>query len=144
MRKVQNIAAAAGSENVNVNRSLITRWGGYEEMFAQKWVGVPVLFLMLYAHLQPYQLTVGEAMFAIQVMAFKWGDSAPWPSYKKLAERMGVSDKMVRRYAAQLEQKGYLKRQARIGSSNAFDFSGLFLAIVASASAQAEAKKKTA
>jgi hypothetical protein len=28
--------------------SLVTRWGGYEELFAEKWVGVPVLFLRLY------------------------------------------------------------------------------------------------
>src|ERR1041385_3193935 len=110
MGKVQNIAAASGSEAVN--RSLVTRWGGYEDLFAEKWVGVPVLFLRFYAHLRPYALTVAEAMFVIQLMDFKWGEAARWPSYKKLAQRMGVSDKMVRRYAAQLEQKGYLKREA--------------------------------
>jgi len=144
MGEIKNIAAAGNAGSGNVDRSLVTRWGGHEALFAEKWVGVPVLFLRLYAHLQPYQLTVGEAMFVLQVMAFKWGDAAPWPSYKKLAERMGVSDKMVRRYAAQLEGKGYLKRQARIGSSNAFDFSELFYRIVAMAIEQWEGKKKSA
>lgn len=44
---------------------------------------------------------------------------------------MGVTDKMVRRYAANLEGKGYLQRGARIGSTNVFDLSPLFAAIVA-------------
>jgi len=43
-----------------------------------------------------------------------------------------------------LEQKGYLKRQARIGSSNAFDLTELFFKIMATAIEREEAKKKTA
>ncbi len=36
---------------------------------------------------------------------------------------------MVRRYAANLEGKGYLRRQMRIGSTNQFDLVPLFEAL---------------
>lgn len=46
-----------------------------------------------------------------------------WPA------RIGVTDKMVRRYAANLEGKGYLRREARIGNTNSFDLNPLFAAL---------------
>jgi hypothetical protein len=42
---------------------------------------------------------------------------------------MGVTDKMVRRYAANLEGKGYLRREVRIGSTNTFHLNPLFAAL---------------
>lgn len=122
-----------GSDSSTVNRKLAARWGGQELLFTRPegWVGVPDSFLRLYAKLKPYALTVGEAMFVLELMAYKWSEDAPFPSYKSLAARMGVTDKMVRRYAANLEGKGYLQRKARIGSTNTFDLSPLFAAIVA-------------
>lgn len=137
-----NITAfPASPDNASINRKLATRWGGQEMLFARPegWVGVPDAFLRLYARLQPYALTVGEAMFVLELMSYKWTESAPFPSYKSLAARMGVTDKMVRRYAANLEGKGYLRRYARIGSTNTFDLSPLFAAIVAAM----EDEKKT-
>jgi DNA-binding IclR family transcriptional regulator len=65
-------------------------------------------------------------MFILHLMSFKWSEQAPYPSYKTLAKRMGVTDKMVRRYAAGLEDKGYLKREGWIGSTNTFDLTPLF------------------
>lgn len=123
---------ARSAEGTSVNRKLATRWGGHDELFAspEGWVGVPDAFLRNYAKLQPYGgLTVSEAMFVLQLMAFKWTGNAPFPSYKTLARRMGVTDKMVRRYAANLEAKGYLKRRAQIGSTNTFDLKPLFAAV---------------
>ena len=134
MSKKSNVVSlpTQTAEGSSVNRKLATRWGGHEELFARPegWVGVPDGFLRNYAKLGPYGgLTVGEAMFVVQLMAFKWTQDAPFPSYKKLARRMGISDKMVRRYAANLEAKGYLNREARIGSTNAFDLTPLFAAL---------------
>ena len=120
------------AEGTSVNRKLVTRWGGHDELFAspEGWVGVPDAFLRNYANLQSYGgLTVGEAMFVLQLMAFKWTGEDPFPSYKTLARRMGVTDKMVRRYAAKLEGKGYLKRRAQIGGTNTFDLKPLFAAV---------------
>ena len=68
-------------------------------------------------------------MFVLQLMTFKWSATAPFPSYKTIAARMGITDKMARRYAAALEGKGYLRRQSRIGSTNSFDLQPLFDAL---------------
>jgi hypothetical protein len=112
----------ASPDSATINRKLAVRWGGQEILFARPegWVGVPDSFLRLYARLKPYALTVGEAMFVLELMSYKWSENAPFPSYKSLAARMGVTDKMVRRYAANLEGKGYLRREARIGSTNTY------------------------
>ena len=71
-------------------------------------------------------MTHGEALFVLHLMEFKWDREAPFPSYSTLARRMGVSAKMVRRYAQALERKGYLKRSARTGHTNLFDLTPLF------------------
>jgi DNA-binding GntR family transcriptional regulator len=69
-------------------------------------------------------------MFVMQLMSFKWTDKLPFPSYQRLAERMSVSDKMVRRYAQALEAKSYLRRKQRKNNTNLFDLSGLFKALL--------------
>jgi hypothetical protein len=132
----------ASPDSPTINRKLAVRWGKQEALFARPegWVGVPDSFLRLYACLKPYALTVGEAMFVLELMSYKWSEHAPFPSYKSLAARMGVTDKMARRYAANLEAKGYLRRQARIGSTNTFDLNPLFTALVAAL----EVEKKVA
>lgn len=119
----------AVEENATVNRKLVNRWGGNDALFTQGFVGVPVSFLRLYSKLRPYALTIGEAMFVVQLMAFKWNNQAPFPAYTTLADRLGTGDKMARRYAKALEEKGYLKRQKRSGRSNSFDLSPLFEAL---------------
>ena len=85
-------------------------------------------FLHEYSTLNP-PLTSGEALFVIHLMDFKWGEEAPWPSYRKLAKRMGVSDKMVRRHAQSLATKGYLMREVRRAQTNRFHLNGLFRAL---------------
>jgi len=114
-----------------VNHKLAARWGGQQSLFARPegWLGVPDAFLRHYANLKPYGLTAGEALFVLQLMTFKWTAEAPFPSYKTLAKRMGITDKMARRYAAALEGKGYLKRTPRIGNTNTFDLGPLFQAL---------------
>jgi DNA-binding transcriptional regulator YhcF (GntR family) len=110
------------------DRSLATRWK-HEVLFDKGFVGVPARFLELYARLKPFPLTPAEALFALQLMSYKWTAGAPFPSYQSLAERMGVSDKMVRRYAQSLEVKKYLQREMRVNQTNRFDLSGLFDAL---------------
>lgn len=112
------------------NRSLAKRWGNHETLLKGGWVGVPVAFLTNYGRLIQYGgLTTAEAMFVLQLMAFKWSEEAPFPSYGTLALRMGITDKQARRYAKALEDKGFLTRKARIGSSNSFDLQPLFDAL---------------
>ena len=120
---------ASRPESEAINRSLIARWN-HEEFFDRGFVATPVRFLELYAHLKPYPLTAGEALFVLELMSFKWTEAAPFPSYKRIAERMNVSDKMVRRYAQNLEAKSYLRRQVRKSQTNMFDLTGLFNALM--------------
>ncbi len=116
-------------ETEAINRSLIARWN-HEAFFDKGFVATPVRFLELYAHLKPHPLTPGEALFVLELMSFKWSQAAPFPSYKRIAERMNISDKMVRRYAQSLEAKSYLRRQVRKNQTNMFDLSGLFTALM--------------
>ena len=63
-------------------------------------------------------------------MDFKWAANDPFPGYRTLAERMGISDKMVRRHAQSLEMKGFLQREQRPGHSNGFNLTPLFKALL--------------
>jgi hypothetical protein len=63
---------------MSVDRSLATRWGNHDSLLENGWVGVPVAFLSNYGNLVQYGgLTAAEAMFVLQLMAFKWGEEAP-------------------------------------------------------------------
>ena len=110
-------------------RSFAERWG-HRKLFDRGFVVTPTFFLQYYARLKPHHLSAGEALFVIHMMEFKWDASEPFPGYKTLAERMGVSDKMVRRHAQSLEAKGYLRRHMRIGQTNRFDLMPLFDALL--------------
>lgn len=128
----------APSPSSSAERTLAKRWK-HEELFDQGFVPVPVLFLRHYAHLTPHRLSVGEAMFVLHLMEFKWDAEAPFPGYATLAKRMNISDKMARRHAQSLEAKKYLKRQVRIGQTNRFDLAPLFDALLRATKAERDA-----
>lgn len=128
----ENVVGFPMQGNTTIDRSLVTRWK-HEEVFDEGFVGVPTRFLQLYAQLKPYPLTPGEALFALELMSFKWTADAPFPSYQRIAKRMGVTDKMVRRYAQSLEAKKYLRRETRVSQTNKFDLTGLFDALLEAA-----------
>jgi len=107
-------------------RSAVERWGNHESMFSVGFLVVPMKFLSHYTELS---LSSSEAMFILQLMTFKWDASAPYPTYATIAQRMGVSEKMVRRYAKSVEDKGLLKRRFQRRSANRFDLSRLFEAV---------------
>jgi hypothetical protein len=109
-------------------RSAAARWGDKRGLFAAGFVVVPHSFLHRYASLTP-ALTTGEALFVLHLMSFKWDRELPYPTYKTLAQRMGITDKMVRRYAQALDKKGYLRRHYQTKAANRFDLTGLFEAL---------------
>ena len=121
-------------------RSATNRWGNRESLFNDGWLSVPTRFLRRYASLNP-PLTPGEALFVLQLMTFKWDSAAPFPSYKRIADAMGVTDKMARRYAQGLQKKGYLFRQYQERAPNKFDLTGLFEALTHTTSSSAEKRK---
>jgi hypothetical protein len=88
------------------------------------WTPVSDFFLENYAALNP-PLTTTEAMLVIQLMRHKWSESCPYPAFKTLARRMGMSDTAVRNHARSLEKKGCLQRLQRVGLPNLFDLKPL-------------------
>lgn len=93
-------------------------------------VPVSTFFLENYHRLKPFDPTNGEAMFAIHLMQYKWDENAPFPAYETIAQRMHVSAKSARRWGASLEQKGYLKREMKVGAINRFHLKALMDALV--------------
>lgn len=130
----QNLSENAAEELKSLGgshptRSAAARWGDSKALFNQGFVVVPNKFLRYYASLKPEALTAGEALFVLQLMSFKWDRELPFPSYKTIAKRMGITDKMARRYAQSLDKKGYLRRQYQQKATNRFDLTGLFDAL---------------
>lgn len=114
---------------VSARRSATERWGAQGEwLFKDGWLSVPTKFLRSYAEMNP-PLSPGEALFVLQLMTFKWDAAAPFPSYGRIAKAMGVTDKMVRRYAQSLQKKQYLIRQYQSHAPNKFDLTRLFDAL---------------
>jgi hypothetical protein len=97
---------------------------------------------MHHATIKPFRLSIAEAMFVIQVMVFKWDEKAPFPGYKKVAKRMGISEVYARKLARSLQGKGFLLRIPRVGQTNAFDFTPLFTKLVTHAQAEVDKAAK--
>lgn len=138
VRSIPTMNAAVPQEKY----SFETRWSPVLKKDGH--VQVSAYFLDHYHHLQPYGLTHGEAMFVVHLMQFKWGSQAPFPSYGTLAEKMGVTVKTARRLAASLQQKQYLWREFRTGSTNRFHLDKLIEALVAHKTGPATAPPKKA
>lgn len=101
------------------------RWGGNAKLFRDGFLVVPTRFLRGYA-LARSGLTTAEAMLLLVIMTFKWSEDAPYPSYDRLGQIMGVSSRMVGRYAKSIEKKGYMKLTRRRGTSSTFDLEPFF------------------
>ena len=114
-------------------RDVPVRWGGgdgiRESVRKDGFLAVPVVFLKSAASLGDYGLTPTETLFVIQLMSFKWGADAPYPSYKRLADRMGISTVYARKLAREIEKKGLIKRIVKQGVTNRFDLTPLFEAL---------------
>jgi DNA-binding transcriptional regulator YhcF (GntR family) len=93
---------------------------------AKRYVPVSRAFLENYFELG---ITVEEAIFIIHLFQYKWNERAPIPGYKRLSSAMGVSVKTARRYAQNLERKGYINRVRRDWDTNRFDLRPLFRAL---------------
>jgi hypothetical protein len=108
-----------------LSRDVSRRW---TPALAKSWTPISDFFLKNYSSLNP-PLTTPEAMLVIQLMVHKWTEDHPFPAFKTIAKRMGMTDTAVRAHARKLESKKYLKRIPRIGQPNLFDLSPLFEAL---------------
>lgn len=107
-------------------RLVSSRWT--PRLVAGGWTPVADFFLDSYTRLDP-PLSTSEAMLVIHLMRHKWDKEMPFPGFKSLARRMGITATSVRNHARSLEQKGYLRRHVQVGTTNRFDLEPLFRAL---------------
>ena len=105
-------------------RLVSTRWT--PDLVAGGWTPVADYFRDSYAKLTP-PMSTSEAMLVIHLMRHKWDEAPPFPGFNTLSKRMGVTATSVRNHARSLEQKGYLIRRERVGTTNHFDLVPLFV-----------------
>ena len=89
-------------------------------------MGVPTALLNRMSDIGEDGVTPTEMVFILQIMGFKWDEEDPYPSYKRIAEQMGISEPYARKIARNLEEKNLLIRQKREGTTNKFDLAPLF------------------
>jgi DNA-binding MarR family transcriptional regulator len=92
------------------------------------WTPVCDYFLDSYSKLNP-KISNLEALLIIHLIRHKWDAEAPFPGFKTLSKRMGITATSARNHARSLEHKGYLKRLKRVGTTNKFDLTPLFRAL---------------
>jgi hypothetical protein len=115
-------------EEVKLKRDVASRWT--PKLAQAGWTPISTVFLHNYTKLQP-PITSSEAMLICQLMTHKWDKDRPYPGFKLIAERMGITHTAARNHARHLEQKNYVKRIKRVGTTNEFDLSPLFRALEA-------------
>ena len=114
------------SKRVRNGTSAADKWGA--KVIALGFCMLPSLLLRAQRRLKlsPTQLAV-----LIQLADFWWdAGRKPFPKKADLAERLGLSDRQVQRYIAELEEEGFLKRIERRAThrgkiSNEYDLQGL-------------------
>ena len=114
---------AAATDNQPEHRDVAARWTPH--LASGGWTPVVDFFLDHYRELGVTNL---EAIFLVHLIRHKWTAQMPFPGFKRIAKRMGISATAARGHARRLEKKGLLKRVERVGSTNRFDLSGLFQA----------------
>lgn len=74
-----------------------------------------------------------DAMLALCLFSYKWGEGNPFPSVSTLAENLNVCENTIHGARRRLIKKGYLKTNGRFRknqqTSNEWDLSGLIDAI---------------
>ncbi len=109
-----------------VQRDVSRRWTS--ALAKAGWTPISDFFLDNFHRLDP-TITHGEAMLVVLLMRHKWDDAPPFPGFKSLSKRMGISITAGRQLARRLETKGYLIREKQKGETNRFHLQPLFRAL---------------
>lgn len=97
-------------------------WG---EVLGERFCPVSVYF-MQNLHRLGGGLTPTQTLVLLQIVSHKWGSDAPYPSLKKIAQRIGKDVRTVRRSVEQLEKLQLLRREHRtFGGTNRYHIDGL-------------------
>jgi len=108
------------------DRKPADRWT--QNLVKRGWTPISDFFLDNYHRLTP-PLKHSEAMFVVHLMRHKWDKAAPYPGFKAIARKMGISPEAARLHARSLDTKGYLFREMQIGQTNKFHLDNLFVAL---------------
>ena len=110
------------TEIASTGREVAARWTPL--LAEQGWTPVCNFFLLNYHRLD---VTHGEAMVIIHILAYKWDSVAPFPALKTIGAQMGISASSVRTHLRNLQNKGLIFREMQIGTTNRFHLQNLFL-----------------
>ncbi len=104
----------------NREKSIRARWSSSLE--TKGFTPISNIFLEYSALLG---ITTPEALFLIHLFSYKWTVDSPYPSLTTIALKMGVKEGAVRKYARDLERKGFIKRILRKGETSRYNLDPL-------------------
>ncbi|HEX4736382.1 MAG TPA: helix-turn-helix domain-containing protein [Allosphingosinicella sp.] len=121
-------------------------WG--RDVVSYGYVAVPRLLLEAQRRLG---LSSTQAMILLHLCNYWWEPGKhPWPAKKKLAHFLNLSERQVQRILGELEDAGFIKRNARFRTngrgqtSNEYDLSGLVAKLQVLEPEFSEAREKAA
>ncbi len=140
---IEEVALDAEPTGAASKSAMEERWG--KNVIKAGYTVVPSIILRAQARLHINAVELAVLLHLLD----HWWDNAemPFPSKKRIAERLGVSTKTVQRAVVQLEAEGLVKRNKRHNGnggqgSNEYDLTPLILKIRPFADEDLEAKKK--
>jgi|TARA_Y100000310_G_C20530538_1_gene738213 DNA-binding HxlR family transcriptional regulator len=81
---------------------------------------------LLLDHLEELKISSEELLVIIHVLRYRnTKRTTSFPKNKTIAKKIGISERMLRRYCASLKEKGYLTRTRIDDTKHEWDFSGL-------------------
>ena len=114
------------SVDKKLDRASEKKWG--KAVLAQ---GFSILPSLLFKAQRRLKLKPIELAILVHLADFWWdSERKPYPSKQRLAERLGIGERQVQRWIANLEQAGLVKREQRYAPhggklTNEYDLSGL-------------------
>lgn len=125
------------------HRGIVARYGGHDVLVSPGWTPISAMLLRFGGRNKPggLGLNSAELMFVLHLLSYKWDEKRPFPAYKTVATRMGITSSYARTIGRDLERKGYLLRVLRTANTNLFDLQPLFDALAEHARRNLESKQ---
>jgi len=121
---VDSLAEVLYGPEAGVRYSPEEFWG--KEVWSEGYAAVPRRFLVRAKELG---LDPTDQALLVHLLSFKMTKAAPWPSVRKLGERVGLSESAVRRRLRKLHKRKLILREARTGRSNEYNLQPLAAAL---------------
>lgn len=79
--------------------------------------GIATVPAALFRYQAALGLSVPECWFLCVVLSYRWNKDAPYPSLGMIAERAGVTERVLHKYLASLKERGLVNVVARFAES---------------------------